>query len=52
MICFGVDRLGPSWTRFFMENPTLMEVSLTDVRVIVKIMRVLMVELLCQAVMG
>jgi hypothetical protein len=35
-----------------MENPTLMEVSLTDVRVIVMIMRVLMVELLCQAVMG
>jgi hypothetical protein len=35
-----------------MENPTLIEVSLSDVRVTMVIMCVLVVELLCQTVMG
>jgi hypothetical protein len=35
-----------------MENTTLIGVSLSDVRVIMAIMRVLVVKLLCQAVMG
>jgi hypothetical protein len=35
-----------------MENPAFIEVSLSDVRVIMAIMLVLVVELLCQAVMG
>jgi hypothetical protein len=51
MICFGVDRLGPWWTKFFMENPTLIGASLFDVSVSMTIMCDL-VELLCQAVMG
>jgi hypothetical protein len=52
VICFGVDRLDPWWTGSFMENPALIEVSLSDVRVIMVIIRVLIVELLCQAVTG
>jgi hypothetical protein len=52
MICFGVDRPGPRWTGCFMENPTLIGVSLSDVRVTMVIMHVLVVELQCQAVMG
>jgi hypothetical protein len=35
-----------------MENPTLIGVSLSDVRVTMVIMHVLVVELQCQAVMG
>jgi hypothetical protein len=35
-----------------MENSVLIGVSLLDVRVIIVIMCVLVVELLCQAVMG
>jgi hypothetical protein len=35
-----------------MENPTFIEVSLSNVRVIMVIMRVLVVELLCQVVTG
>jgi hypothetical protein len=35
-----------------MENPTFTWVSLSDVRVIMEIMRVLMEELLCQVVTG
>jgi hypothetical protein len=35
-----------------MENPTFTWVSLSDVRVIMEIMHVLMEELLCQVVMG
>jgi hypothetical protein len=35
-----------------MENPTFIGVSLSDVKVIMVIMRVLMEELPCQAVMG
>jgi hypothetical protein len=34
------------------EAPAFIRVSLSDVRVIMMIMRVLMVKLLCQAVMG
>jgi hypothetical protein len=49
---FGVDRPGPRWTGSFMENPTLIGVSLSDGRVIIVIMHVLVVELLCQVVMG
>jgi hypothetical protein len=52
VICFSVDRPDPWWTRSFMENTTLIGVSLSDVRVIMAIMRVLVVKLLCQAVMG
>jgi hypothetical protein len=35
-----------------MENPVFVGASISDVRVIMTIMRVLMVELPCQAVMG
>jgi hypothetical protein len=35
-----------------MENPMLIEVSLSDVRVTMVIMCVLVMELLCQTVMG
>jgi hypothetical protein len=35
-----------------MENPALIGVNLSDVRVIMPIIRVLMTELLCQMVMG
>jgi hypothetical protein len=35
-----------------MENPTFTRATIFDVRVIMEIMRVLVVELLCQAVMG
>jgi hypothetical protein len=51
-ICFGVGRPGPRHTGSSMENPAFIEVSLSDVRVIMAIMLVLVVELLCQAVMG
>jgi hypothetical protein len=39
-------------TGSFMKNPTLIRASLSDVRVIMVIMHVLVVDLLCQAVMG
>jgi hypothetical protein len=50
VICFGVDLPGPRWTRSSIENPALIGASLSDVRVIMVIMLVLVVELLCQAV--
>jgi hypothetical protein len=52
VICFGVDCLGPWWIGSFMENPAFIGASLSDVRAIMTIMCVLMVELLYQAVMG
>jgi hypothetical protein len=52
VICFGVDIPGPWWTRSSIENPTLIGASLSNVRVIMVIMLVLVVELLCQAVTG
>jgi hypothetical protein len=42
VICLNVDRPGPWWTGSFMENPTFIGVSLSNVRVIVAILRVLM----------
>jgi hypothetical protein len=50
VICFGVDHSGPWWTRSFMENPVLIGESLSDARVIMVIMHVLMEELPFQAV--
>jgi hypothetical protein len=50
VINFSVDHSGPWWTGSFIENPALIERSLSDVRMIMTIMRVFMVELLCQAV--
>jgi hypothetical protein len=47
MIHFSVDLPGPWWTKSFMENQAFSGVSLSDVRVIMVIMRVLMVEFLC-----
>jgi hypothetical protein len=35
-----------------MENPALIKVSLSDVKAIIVIMHVLVVELLCQVVIG
>jgi hypothetical protein len=40
-IFLGVDRLGPWWTESLMENPTFSRVNLSDVRVIMAIMNVL-----------
>jgi hypothetical protein len=51
-ICFGVDHLGPWWTGYSMENPTFIGVNLSDIKVIMTIMCVFVVELLCQAVTG
>jgi hypothetical protein len=46
----GVGCLGPWWTRAFMVGAIW--ASLSDVRMIMTIMCVLLEELLCQAVMG
>jgi hypothetical protein len=51
VIWFGVDHSGPWWTGSFIENPAFTGVTLSNVRVIMVIMRVPMVELLCHAVM-
>jgi hypothetical protein len=51
-MCFGVDRMGPYWTRSFMENPAFTGPSLSDITLMMVIMCVLVVELLCQAVTG
>jgi hypothetical protein len=51
-ICFGVDHLGPWWTGYSMENPTFIGVNLSDIKVIMTIMCVFVVELLCEAVTG
>jgi hypothetical protein len=48
----GVDRPGSCWTRSLMEEPTFTRACLFDVRVIMVIMRVPMVERLRQEVMG
>jgi hypothetical protein len=52
MIYFGIDCTGPWWTGSFMENPALIRASLSDVRVTMVIICVLVVELLYHAVMG
>jgi hypothetical protein len=44
MICFGVDRPSPWWTGSFIENPTFIEPSLSDVKVSMVIMSVLVVR--------
>jgi hypothetical protein len=51
-IYLGVDCLDPWWTRSFMENLVFIGVTLSDVKVIMAIIRVLVEELLGQAVMG
>jgi hypothetical protein len=51
-IYHSVDRLGPWWTDFFVEKPALIGAHSFNVRVIVVIMRVLIVERLCQSLMG
>jgi hypothetical protein len=52
VFCFGVDRSVIWWTESFMKNPALIGASLSDVRVIMTIMCIFVVELLCQTVMG
>jgi hypothetical protein len=44
---FGVEHPGPWWNRSFMENPTFIEASLSDVRETTLFMGVLVVEFLC-----
>jgi hypothetical protein len=52
VICLGVDRPGAWWTEPFMENPTLIRASLSDVSMIMVLMGILVVELQCQVVTG
>jgi hypothetical protein len=52
VICPCVDRLNPWWIGTLMEKLTFTRVNLSNIRVIMVIMRVLVEELLCQAVMG
>jgi hypothetical protein len=49
-IHFGVDHSSPQWTRSSMENHAFIGASLSNVRVIMVIMRILMLELICQTV--
>jgi hypothetical protein len=51
-ILHGVDRPSICETKSYMEKATFTKVWLSDVRVIMVIMCVPLVELLCQAVMG
>jgi hypothetical protein len=51
-ICLGVDRPGPWWTGSLVKKAIFTRANLSDVRVIITIMHVLVEELLCQAVMG
>jgi hypothetical protein len=51
-ICLGVDRPGPWWTGSLIEKPAFTRVNLSNVKVIMTIIRVLVKELLCQTVMG
>jgi hypothetical protein len=44
MIYFGVDHSDPWWTKSFMETPRFIRVSLSDVRVIMVIMHILVEE--------
>jgi hypothetical protein len=46
-VCRDVDRLSPRWTGSCMEKPAFTRVNLSDVRVIMAIMRVPVLELLC-----
>jgi hypothetical protein len=48
----GVDRLGTCRIEYYMENPTFTRACLSDVGVINVIMRVPLVESLCQAAVG
>jgi hypothetical protein len=50
-MCLGVDRRGPRWIRSLMEKHTFKRMNLSDVRVIMMIMRVLVKDVLCQALM-
>jgi hypothetical protein len=52
VIHIGVHRLGPRSTESCMENPASYRSILSDVRVIMAIMRVLVVDLPCQVVTG
>jgi hypothetical protein len=47
-----VDRPGPWWTESLMEKPTFTKMNLSNVRVIMSIIGVLVAELLSQVVMG
>jgi hypothetical protein len=47
MIRLGVDRPGPWRAESFIENPTFIRVSLSDVKVIMLIMCAIVVELPC-----
>jgi hypothetical protein len=47
-----VDRPGPRWTRSRMENSAFIGVNLSNVRVIMAIMHVPVIESLCQATTG
>jgi hypothetical protein len=51
-ILCGVDRPGTCKTKSYMERPAFTRVGLSDVRVIMVIMRVPLVESLYQVVMG
>jgi hypothetical protein len=51
VIFFGVDRLNHWRIRSLMEKPAFMRMNFYDVRVIMVIMRVIVEEILCQAVM-
>jgi hypothetical protein len=51
-ILLGVDCLGTCKTEFYMEKPTLTRACLSDVRVIMAIMPLPLVESLCEVAMG
>jgi hypothetical protein len=51
-IHLGVDCPGPWWTGSLMEKSAFTRMNLSDVRMIIAIMHVLVKELLCQAVNG
>jgi hypothetical protein len=51
-IYFGVDRPDPWWTESFMENPALIEASLSDVRVTMVIMPIQHLSACCQVHVG
>jgi hypothetical protein len=51
-IRLGVDRPGPWWTKSLIEKLAFTRANLSGVRVIITIMRILVEELLYQAVMG
>jgi hypothetical protein len=51
-ICLGVDCPGPWWTESLMDKPAFTRADLSDVRVIMAIIRVHVEEVLCQVLMG